>query len=597
MYAEIRMPPEDNTSLNPQNPSQAKNTLPVPEIPPIQVIPKPSLQPPLTTTPPTPPEPSLSTVQNPAPQSSQPQSPQQPLTPDKPKKGGKLLLFTILFMFFILMATGGGTLALAYNNYALIKPPKVVSDAIDGFIIAAPIPKPTRIILESTIAKSATLKSADLKTEISISTTAKNSPISSFKLNINGPVDFQNNKTRAAEADISLETKFEGASFNGSASVKTIDNTIYFKINEFPFGSLYQQLVPYKNKWFFYKIPDAYMPKDKQLQDNTKLTEIFSRFIEKSRNWTKTSSESNGDYLLEINPPKQEIDKLILDLVTTISQTEAKNQKILDSVNLEQISKFTEKLSNLKITATASKSDFYLKRANITFDISADGFTLPTANQESLMPSDKATYNFIISTELSNYNKQIVIVPPQDAQDFQKIIDDFSKNPYNSMNLNEEQSPDAKIKNDIGYIATALQSNNIYKTTQGQATYVKDLKDLEPDYLKTLPIPPAETGIISYQYQIEPVTCDGTALNPCKEIALYSPLTQPKVPGNVWCFQSITGNTQELAQKKCLAAKAPEAKTGNGISINELLSPKSPILGSKSSWDLELLKMFSSFVK
>jgi hypothetical protein len=165
------------------------------------------------------------------------------------------------------------------------------------------------------------------------------------------------------------------------------------------------------------------------------------------------------------------------------------------------------------------------------------------------------------------------------------------------MNLNEEQSTDAKIKNDIGNIATAIQANYTIKATQGQASYVKELKELEPEYLVTLPIPPSETGITSYQYQKEPATCDGTTQNPCKEIALYSPLTQPKVPGNVWCYQSVTGKTQELAKNECTAAKAPVEKTGNGININELLSPANPVLGTKNSWDLELLNMFSSFVK
>jgi len=521
---------------------------------------------------------------------------QQPLNPNVlyPKSTKKIFFATFAILFFLTLVTIGTGIALAYNNYQLIKPPKLISNAIDNLITISPLPKPSRIIIDSVLAKSTALKRATQKTEIWVSTTSTLSPITSFKLAISGPIDFENNTRNKAEADISMEVKFEGASFNGTASVKAIENTLYFKVNEFPFGSIYQQLVPYKNKWFYWQIPDEYNPKDARKAYDEKINEIFSNFLEKSKAWTTTTTEANGDYKLDVTPPKSESDKLIFEIIKIYADENAQKEEILQSVQLENIAKITEKLANLKITVTATKDTFYLKKGDVSFDLTPENLTLPIPGQESLLPATKATYTFKISTELSNYNKQIVIVPPENAENFQSIIDSMTKNPYNSLNIENNLSPDAQVKNDIGSLATALQAYAVANLE----SYPSELNKLvETNNLSAIPIPPAQTGLTSYPYLKYPQTCGGTEKNKCTEIALYAPLTQPKNPDGVWCFQSITGLVQELPKAECAAKKAAAAKTSNGLTLDELLSPKSPVLGIKSNWDMELLRLFTSFLR
>lgn len=549
---------------------------------------------PQTTSPP--PTQPITDQPEPATPAQTPTPPQQPPNPNVlyPRSTKKLFFAAFIILFFLTLITASTAIALAYNNYPLVKPPKLIASAIDNLITISPLPKPSRIVMDSVIAKSSSLKNANQKTEISLSTTSPDSPITSFKLAISGPIDFENNARNTAEADISMEVKFEGASFNGTASVKTIENTIYFKISEFPFSSLYGQLVPYKNKWFYWQIPKQYITKDAKKTYYEKTGQIFSNFLEKSRAWTKTSIDTSGDYLLDVTPPKNELDKLVFDIIKIYATQNTQEEKILQSVQEENVAKNTEKLANLKITATAAKDNFYLKRANVSFDLTPENLTLPITGQESLMPAAKATYNFKISTELSNYNKQIVIVPPENAEDFQSVVDSMTKNPYNSLTLKKDDSPDAQVKNDIGSLATALQA---YAATN-QESYPANLDALvETNNLKALPIPPVQTGLTSYPYLKDPANCDGTEKGRCTEVALYTPLTQPKTPGNVWCFQSITYQAQELPKAQCVAKKAAAQQTGNGLTIEELLSPKSPVLGVKTGWDLELLKLFANFIK
>lgn len=520
---------------------------------------------------------------------------QKPQNPNVvyPKSTKKLFFTTFAIILLLVLLTTGAAIALAYNNYALIKPPKLISNAIDTLIAASVLPKPPRIVLGSVVAKAATLKSANIKTEMFLSTTDNNSPITSLKLVVVGPVNFEKTTSQAAEADVSMEVKFEGASFNGTASVKTIENTLFFKVTEFPFGSLYQQLLSYKNKWFYYKIPEEYAQKDQELLISDDVKKLLAEFVEKSQTWTKTTTDANGDYLLEATPPKSDLDKLILDILSSYAQRDDQKEKLLQSVKLENVSKFTEKLANLKITATASKDNYYPKNISVSFDITPENITLPSGS-ESLLPASLSSYNFKLSSEFSNYNKQIVVVPPEGAEDIAQVVDSLSKNPYNSLNTSTAL-PDGQIKYDVATLAREAQA---FAASAGGPNYPPTLENLkEANKLEALPIPPAETGLLSYRYLVEPPNCQGTELSRCINVAIYAPLTQPKTAGNVWCWQSAKLQSQELAKNDCTPKATAANQTGNGISLKELLSPKSPVLGTRSSWDLELLKMFTSFIK
>ncbi|MEK7581630.1 MAG: hypothetical protein AAB512_05095 [Patescibacteria group bacterium] len=341
-----------------------------------------------------------------------------------------IFLFLIIFSF----ASFGSGIVLAYNNYPLIKPPIPIQNALDAVISLAPVPKPTRIILESTIAKAAKLKSADQKTEFSLSTNSQSAPISAFKLTVAGPIEFGGQEKQMAEADLGLEVKFEGAAFTGSASVKQIDKTIYFKVNEVPFGQFYQQLLDYKGKWYYYNIPPDYLPKEEDKQSNAKFTKVISDFIAQSHQWTKVTTQDGDAYTMDITPPKNELDKLIFDIIDAY---EPKDQdKVVTDLDREELSKATDKIKNLKITTKVGKKDYFLRRVEVSFDVTVDNFSLPIG-RDSLMPNNQVTFNINLTTELTNHNKKVVIIPPTDAQNIEDIAKEIQKKYENQIPTQE----------------------------------------------------------------------------------------------------------------------------------------------------------------
>lgn len=384
----------------------------------------------------------------PAPQQS-PANQNNPPPPATTPNSSHIFRNLLLLLIFFLIAGSGLSLALAYNNYPFFKPPMAIQKTLDNFIAIAPIPKPTRIILETTVAKSATLTSANQKTEFTFSTSAQNFPVSSVKLGISGPIEFKVQEKQAAEADINLEVKFEGASFNGSASFKKINDTIYFKANEIPFGQFYQQLLDYKNKWYFYKIPAAYLPKKEDANMYAKVTNVVMDFVDKSQAWTKVTSQDGNVYTMELTPPKKELDNLMFDLVAA---AQPKDQKqILTDVEKENFAKQTEKIKNLKITAKVNKDNYYLKSANVSFDISVDNLSLPSAAQTTLPITGPTVFNINISTELSDYNKQVVIVPPEGAINVEEAVKGLQQQYENSIKQKEltpplESTPSPELK-------------------------------------------------------------------------------------------------------------------------------------------------------
>lgn len=426
---------------------------------------KPPTQPPTLSTPITTqaPQAPAQTVQQ---QPSIGQNNPPPSTPPKSTQS-HILRNLFLFLIFFLITASAISLTLAYNNYPFYKPPIAIQKTLDSIIVAVPIPKPTRIILETTVVKSLELKSANQKTEFSFSTNAKNFPVSSVKLGVGGPIEFKSQEKQAAEADINLEVKFEGATFNGSASVKQINNTIYFKANEIPFGQFYQQLLDYKNKWYFYKIPETYLPKENAADTTSKVLKVLTGFVSKSQEWTKVTSQDGNVYTLEVTPPKKELDNLMFDL---ISAAEPKDQQqLLTDVEKEKLATQTEKIKNLKITAKVNKDNYYLKNANVSFDITQDNFPIPSGAQTTLPVNEPVVFNVNISTELSDYNKQVVIVPPEDAINFEAIVKEAQAKYNSSLKLQEPPPPQESTP------SPELQPNNDNK----QQTNIRDL--MAPD--------------------------------------------------------------------------------------------------------------------
>lgn len=359
-------------------------------------------------TPQSPTEPAIIHTQPQADQATPPPPPQN-LYPRSTRK----IFLSIAFVFFILSAiTLGGALTLAYKNYPVISPPTPVKKALDNILAISPLPKPTRLIIESSFAKTALIKSADVKTELSLTTDSSSSLVESFKLTMAGPSQFENPKSQASEFDIGFDIKMEGASFNGSASVKTVNDRIYFMVNEIPFGQFYSQLLDYRGKWYYWDIPEDYKNQPEREAAWGDIDEIISTFVKKSQAWTTLVSKDGEVYELEVKPPKQEIVNLVYDVIQAYEPQD--QGQLSTDLEKEEISKALEKLNDLKITMKINKDDYLLKSIAAQFSLVIDDISLP--NQSiSYLPQKQTVLNFNLIAELSNYNKMVVIAPPENA--------------------------------------------------------------------------------------------------------------------------------------------------------------------------------------
>lgn len=106
-----------------------------------------------------------------------------------------------------------------------------------------------------------------------------------------------------------------------------------------------------------------------------------------------------------------------------------------------------------------------------------------------------------------------------------------------------KQANDAKIKNDIGQMATALQA--YYTLNQ---SYPAELSTLETSQdLKKLPVAPTGSA---YNLAVTPGGCT-TALKTCTETALSAVLLDPATGLGTWCWKSSSQTTAEVAAADC----------------------------------------------
>lgn len=407
------MPPDEKNqaSTAPNRPPQNQPANP----PPPSASPPPQQPAPIST------EPLITSPQEPPP-TTPTAAPKQNQTPPEVTypKSTKRLFFSLLAVLLAITAiTLGGGIALAYKNYPLITPPKIVKETLDNIIAISPLPKPTRLIIESTFAKTAAIKSADLKTEFSLTANSENSPVESMKLTLEGPAQFDNPESKASEFDIGLEVKFEGASFNGAASVKTVEDRVYFKINEIPFGQMYQQFISYKDKWYYWDIPQEYRQKeeDKAVSDN--INKLISDFVNKSESWTTLTSKDGDFYEMEIKPPKDEVVNLIYVIVQAYEPKD--QEKLVSDLEKEKLKEALDKVNDLKFTMKVNKDTYLLNNLSAQFNLATDDFSLPT-RADSLLPQNQLVLNFNLTAELTNHNKNVVVIPPSGAINVEDAI-------------------------------------------------------------------------------------------------------------------------------------------------------------------------------
>lgn len=335
-----------------------------------------------------------------------------------------LAIFLIAAIVFVFSAS----LTLAYTNYKFVTPPKVVQRAIDRFILITPLPKTTRLILRRTERKMANLKSAILETQVEFAQVTKNFPISSAKITIKGPAEFQTQNYSKTQLEISGEVAMEGIKISAAGEIRQIEDNLYFILTEVPGGS-FLPLDEVKNQWFVLHVEELNKQKrtaedEAQIQ---KIKEVFEAFIEKTYEWTNIEKTDNKDiYALKIKPPISEINNLLFETVKILEPKEQTNLE--ESLEREEIEKFTRDIKNIEVVLEIDKKSSLISQVSLVFDMDVENpSSLSPSGGVQLAPTATIPITLKISTKLSDYNKPVIIEVPEGARDLTGYLEEFQK--------------------------------------------------------------------------------------------------------------------------------------------------------------------------
>lgn len=342
-------------------------------------------------------------------------------------RGITKIVLALLLLFIIIVAAL--PVGLAYNNYSIYSPPKEIRSLIDSTISKIPLPKTPRIVLVNSQVKMAALKSAVAKTTLEVSTGAKDYPFKSASLTVSGPLDFTEKKHAKSQADISGKLDMEGMSFSAAASLKITNKMLYFKINELPGGYFVSQFSDIKDEWYFVdiaKYEQEEVPEmDKAIEN---IRTVFENYVAKTHQWSKMKSSGDA-YELTITPPKGEIVDFLYDLITVVAETD--KSKLDKSIEKENLSEMVDKLDKFEIVVSVNKKTGFIIKSEII-----GGFTIPKSpgtskSTVSLAPQTPVPVEIKVSTELSDFNQNVIVEVPENAKDFE----DYSKELQKKFNI------------------------------------------------------------------------------------------------------------------------------------------------------------------
>lgn len=345
---------------------------------------------------------------------------------DKPPQNYlfKKLKIILIFVFLIFGLLISASLALAYGNYQLFKPPLVYMDLVDQAILLSPLPKPPRIVIDKMLDEMSNIGSATSDLLFEITSQDKTLPVKSAKISLSGPIQFQNDSNSKGKMDAKAEIEFEGVKITIAASFVQMDKNLYFKLTEVPFGSYYQ-LDSLSNTWFFVNL-DQDLAQNIDLDKSEKINQETNKFFQNSFSWLKSFKTEDDSYLLTLVPPKSQIEKLIQNYLDIL---EPKNQsKIEHDLTYKQIAKFTEAFENLQVEAVIDKKSYLITSANLAFDLNIDNLA-KTGNSKdvTLLPAQPIKLTITSTLKLKDFNLPVIVEEPADATDLSSYLEKYSK--------------------------------------------------------------------------------------------------------------------------------------------------------------------------
>lgn len=415
---------------DPQNPAQ-----PLPPQPPVVSQPPPPTQPPI-------PDPFTVASQN-----IQPQSPPSPPSTPPPLAAAQIpqptsittqptnksfpfvkVIFIILVLL-ILIFVGGG-FALAYNDYQLFKPPQSIIKAFDSLILASPLPKTPRLIVQKTIEEMKKIKTVVSETQFDFTADKGQFPIENVNLTVKGPLDFKTLNRLSSEFDLSGTIAVEGLRLSAGGSFRQIGDLLYFRITEIPAGS-FLPLEGIKNQWFVESIKTQ-TQKSMEALDNKmqvqQITKLLEDFFDKSL-WTIIKKTSGPNvYEITVRPPKEELNNLLSKITEILEPKDlTQGERLREKEKLREV---TDNLEDITIDLSINKNNYLITQSSITVPFKVKNSIQLFKQQGINLAPLAATFvsmKVSVTTKFTNYNQPIVIEVPRGAKNIQKYFKELEQ--------------------------------------------------------------------------------------------------------------------------------------------------------------------------
>jgi len=345
---------------------------------------------------------------------------------------GHLLRNTFLTFFALFLITASVLscgLYAAYTNYIILPLPQVTRPVFDKLLLASPIPKPDRLILDQMFNVMAKTKTAhhDSNLEIDVKNASQDYKVA---FAMAGPLDFQQQEVKRSEAHASAKIEMEGLSFSFTGDVKTIGSDFYFQITEFP-GSGFLDPGQFKNQWFVIH-PNEEMKKQVQAQDFKfdKTSQVVKDEFSKINEWSKSFDDQKDTYHFRLSPPqsllKSITDSFYQEMIEQAGKDNLETQTKTDQ-DLQEFKKILDNINNnlifdLFINKTSYRLEKLESRSNFTLDMPS---TLPSSPISTLQVERPKVILKLTST-LSDFDQKIVIDIPKDAKDFEEVTKEFT---------------------------------------------------------------------------------------------------------------------------------------------------------------------------
>ncbi len=251
--------------------------------------------------------------------------------------------------------------------------------------------------------------------------------VGAFNFVVKGPMKLQDvYQPQNSQQDLNISGNFttEGETADINLDVKQDQHKAFIKINNIPDLGLIDanQLM---SKWLYWDLETVEGEEVKELtpqqrKEIEKITQDFIQSIELSPA-KKTKKDGEAVFVIDGAVDKQELANYLLALDKVVKNEDQ------DSLTQEEAQEFLQAVNNINFTIWIRRADFFLTYFELSFDANLETATKQGASSAEMMGPNLSlnqaqSMALTITSDLSDFNKEVSFAIPEDTVDGQQAI-------------------------------------------------------------------------------------------------------------------------------------------------------------------------------